>query len=266
MNVIDSHTHFGEGYESDDYLEQIREISLEGKPAFSKNTKETAVITGAITFPLADDIYPRIDDSFRDNVKWQEKREKANQYCLGLVKKVKDIEVYPFKFAWSDFNLKNIRKYCGAKWQRREHDPEYEMGSDNFLRFMDILRKRKMPIVFEDEAENILSFLKKYAEGINVIIPHLGFGGRNYEALERGGVWNMENVFSDTSYASDTSLEVIKEHIGKYGHKRIFFGSDFPLVSDPNEELRNILSLNVSREVIEDIVYNNIMRLLDRKK
>ena len=58
-----------------------------------------------------------------------------------------------------------------------------------------------MPIIFENELEQTIDFIKKWSNGINVIIPHLGFGSRSYNGLRDAGIWDKENVYTDTSFS-----------------------------------------------------------------
>jgi len=248
--VIDSHVHCGKGYSFGEYLNLIKKTSIKS----------------AIVFPLATDVYGKGRKSFKDTKEWKEAREEANKYSLSLIKST-NFKVYPFKFVWNDFNKKNFNKYFGVKWHRHNVDPKYEMGSPKFVGLVNKLKNKKMPIIFEDEPQNTIKFLNEWSKGINVIIPHLSFGSQSYDELEKEGIWQRENVYTDTSYASNVSVEEIKKHIESYGYRRILFGSDYgPISVDPKEELEKILSLDINNKAKKAITSGNILRLLDGVK
>ncbi len=244
--VVDAHVHCGKGYSFKEYSKEV----------------ENTPINRAIIFPLAFDIYHKSNKNFQDNRIWKERRRNANKHVLSLSgnKEIK-IDIYPFKFVWNDFNMEDIDRYFGVKWHRRNTDPKYKIGSFKFAKLIDKLKIMKMPIIFEDESENIIKFINQWSEGINVIVPHLGFGGRNYYILKEARIWDRENVYTDTSYATDISMDIILKHIKDYGYKRIFFGSDYPN-SHPQEEVEKILSINISYKAKKAITSGNILRLL----
>lgn len=248
FEVVDAHVHCGKGYTLEDYLGEIKETSIKS----------------AVIFPQAHDVYPMADKNFKDNEGWKEKREKINKSILKLSQR-KKIKIYPFKFVWNDFNRNGLNRYLGVKWQRRETDAEYKFPSPKFVKLLDKLREMNMPIVFEDEPKNIIRFIDGWAQGINVIVPHLGFGGKSYDDLKGAKIWEKENIYTDTSYVSDVDIsgEIIKKHIEEYGHEKIFFGSDYPF-SHPKEELEKIQKLNISDNAKEAITSKNILRLMNR--
>ncbi len=250
MEVVDCHVHCGKGYSFREYLEKIKENSLSVKRA--------------LVFPLASDIYQKQKKDFKDDEEFKEKRRNANKHMISLADSQKTgFEVYPFKFVWNDFSREDLDRYFGVKWQRRKGDPEYEIGSRKFLRFFDTLKERDMPVVFDDEFKNTMKFLNR-TQGIKIIIPHLGFGNRNYDALKDSGVWERENIYTDIS-ALTLESNVIKEHIGRYGYERIFFGSDYP-INDLAWGLEMVSRLNINHKEKEAILSGNILRLMDEVK
>lgn len=249
FEVIDAHVHCGKGYDFGKYLKSIEGTSIKS----------------AIVFPIAGDIYPKAKKDFTDTEEWKQDRERANKYCLSLIKSTDEIKIYPFKFMWNDFNKNNFDKYFGVKWHRRNVDPKYEIASPKFVRLIESLRKRHMPIILEDEFANTIKFINQWSKGINVIIPHLSIGSRSYDQLEKEGVWRRKNIYTDTSYISSVSLGDIKKHIDAYGYRRILFGSDYDFF-EPKNELEKILSLNIDNRAKKAILSENILRLLNGVK
>jgi len=68
------------------------------------------------------------------------------------------------------------------------------------------------------------------------------------------------NIYIDTSLAfSHLSNDEIVRKINQHSHKRVFFGTDFPM-KDPKIEIENLLKLNLSDSVKRDILSNNVIR------
>ena len=73
---------------------------------------------------------------------------------------------------------------------------------------------------------------------------------------------DLPNVYFDTSsslYFLDKGKA--SELIHRFGHKRYFFGTDFPMWI-PREELKRFLALDLTEEEREDILYRNAAELL----
>ena len=69
-----------------------------------------------------------------------------------------------------------------------------------------------------------------------------------------------ENVFFETSASASYGIYNIFKAIG---HKRILFGSDAPVVSPLQLEIDKILTLPISKDEKQDILYNNVNQLLE---
>jgi predicted TIM-barrel fold metal-dependent hydrolase len=97
----------------------------------------------------------------------------------------------------------------------------------------------------------------KEAEGITVIIPHLGLLNGGFRAIAESGLWERENVWADTALASG---DEIRTYLDRYGHQRLLFGSDFPFGS-PSAELKKVRSLALDGEVETAILGGNFIQL-----
>ena len=70
----------------------------------------------------------------------------------------------------------------------------------------------------------------------------------------------FKNVYFETSASASFGIYNI---IKAVGHKRILFGSDSPVVSPVQLEIDKILTLPISNEEKEHILYNNVNNLLE---
>ena len=113
----------------------------------------------------------------------------------------------------------------------------------------------KKPIVFEEDFDFTVKFVDM-AEGVTLIIPHLGLlGGNPYDFLS--AFKDNESIYFDTALAS---RDQIKKFVETVGPERVLFGSDVPFGS-MRSELDKILSLPISREDKEMLLYKNIINL-----
>ena len=106
--------------------------------------------------------------------------------------------------------------------------------------------------------ERLKRMAEKYPEQV-FIGAHFG-GYSVWDKVEC--VKDLPNVYFDTS----SSLFFLDKGraadlIHRFGHERYFFGTDFPMWK-PDEELRRFLSLDLTEEEREDILYNNAAKLL----
>ncbi|MCJ7593739.1 MAG: amidohydrolase [Desulfobacterales bacterium] len=245
-SVIDSHAHcgiqdrsFSQSFES--YLGRIRGSEIEG----------------VVMFPPVMEIYDRHDPDFEDDREWQGRRRRANDYLLSLHHP--DLKVIPYFFIWNDFAVEDLNpRHRGIKWHRHPEEPVYRYGEPRCAEAIDEIRRRKLPILLEEELANTVRFIRELAVGIRVIIPHLGGLNGGYDAISSHGLWEEPNVWADTALAQAYE---IRDYIERYGHKRLMFGSDFPF-GDPKRELLKIKSLPISSKEKEALLGGNLKRLL----
>jgi uncharacterized protein len=244
--IIDSHAHCGiqERFASQAFEDYLNDIS-------------GTDIHGAVFFAPVIEIYDRFNPDFEDNAEWQQQRKNANEYLLGL--NSQRFLVIPYFFIWNDFALNQLTpQHKGIKWHRHASEPKYHYDDPLCLKAVEEIRKRKMPVVLEEEFEHTVRFLDDIAPDIKVIIPHMGFLNGGYAEIDHQGLWSYENVYADTSLASRVD---ILHYINKYGSDKILFGSDFPFGS-PKNELEKIMRLPLPENKIEAIIGSNLKRLL----
>ena len=244
--ITDAHAHCGIQDIStpqafDDYLSLVRGSKIKQVVMFS---------------PVME-IYDRYDYNFQDDPDWQQRRKKSNQYLLEIGNE--DLKVIPYFFIWNDFAVDQLTdKHKGIKWHRHSDEPVYHYDDPLCEKAINEIRRRNMPLVFEEELNNTIKFIKGIAFGIRIIIPHLGILNGGYNSLLNKGIWDMTNVYTDTALASTYE---IKDYINRYGCQRIMFGSDFPF-GDPLSELSKIERLNIPPEKKDMILGLNLKNIL----
>ncbi|MGC8719058.1 MAG: amidohydrolase family protein [Thermodesulforhabdaceae bacterium] len=251
MPVIDAHVHCGiqDRYPPQD-IDTYR-ATCRGTP-----------IIGIAAFPPVSEVYDRYNPNFTDSPAWQETRRKAHEYLLSLASSVKDFIVYPYLFVWNDFAWQELdRGFRGIKWHRHSNEPRYNYNDPACSRMIEEIRRRELPVVLEEEYSETVAFIKERAQGVTVIIPHLGLLNGGYERIKSERLWDLPNVWADTALADRST---IRDYIKNYGTERLLFGSDFPF-GDPRRELAKILELGLSEEEKERVLGANLLRLLGLK-
>ncbi len=147
--------------------------------------------------------------------------------------------------------------HCGFKWHRHAGEPVYCYDDPKCRAALDEIRRRNLPVVLEEEFDNTLHFVKELANGVTVIIPHLGLLNGGFRAVAEASLWDRENVWADTALASQDD---IREYLRRYGHRRLLFGSDFPFGS-PSAELHKVRSLGLDPAVEAAVLGGNFIRL-----
>lgn len=247
LNAIDAHAHCGVGdrfppQAFEDYFARVA-----GSP-----------IGTVVMFPPVMEIYDRHDPDFQDAPAWQARRKEANKYLLTVGND--RLSVIPYFFIWNDFAVDQLDpRHQGIKWHRHDDEPVYLYDDPKCAAAVAEIRRRKMPVVLEEELENTVRFITEIAGGVRTIVPHLGLLNGGYRALERRGIWKMTDVWADTALASPGE---IRAYIDTYGPDRLLFGSDFPF-GDPLTELNKVLDLPYDDGVKRAVVQENLQRLLE---
>ena len=242
--IIDSHIHCGVQH-SDLPFSEIAPLLRE------------AGITDCCLFAPVEDIYDRDDFHFQDNTHWQQARRAANRYLLDLAEAGEAI--FPYLFVWNDFAIEELRRpYRGIKWHRHSYEPIYHYDDPRCGRMLAEITRRRLPVVLEESFDNTLRFVERLAPEAVIIIPHLGGLNGGYQALDRAGVWQRDNVYADTALASPQEMRHFLEH---YGPHKLLFGSDYPF-GLPAGELRKIERLDLDPADFEQVVAGTVLGLL----
>ena len=239
--VVDAHAHCGIMDDSwdqscEDYSRQIAGSDI-----------------GAVVFfsPVME-IYDRYDPGFKDTADWRENRRQSNAYLLTLAPP--GLTVYPYFFIWNDFAVEQLTQtHCGIKWHRHADEPVYHYDDPKCRAALETIRRMNLPVVFEETFDNTIRFVRELAQGVRVIIPHLGGLNGGYGSIKSAGLWALENVWADTALAS---REEILDYLRCCGHRRLLFGSDFPF-GNPVAELRKVRGLGLAPEVEAAVLGGN---------
>lgn len=115
---------------------------------------------------------------------------------------------------------------------------------------------------FQDafRAKDYYKFVKEYPD-LKCIIGHAAYCMEYCINLVRF-FKDLPNVFFETSvsipYGIMTLIKVMGDH-------RVIFGSDSPSATTPDIEISKIKMLNLSKETMENVFYNNINNLISEK-
>jgi len=241
LRIIDAHVHVGCNKDTKYY----------GEEDLWKDLREAGA-KGAVIFAFPEDIY-RILNTV-------ESRLRANGYVLKVADKSPSL--YPFYFVWNDYLIpENMDQYAGVKWHRHHDEPRYDYDNPRCKKFLETIKKLRMPVLLEEEFEETKRFIEENPE-LNVIIPHMGKLNGGYKRME--AFYGRKNVYFDTSTAS---IEAIKRCLKAVGPERIIFGSDVsgtskPFYNFPKVELRKIRSLGLRKDSLELILSGNIERIV----
>jgi len=188
-----------------------------------------------------------------------------NDINVRLMEETKRIKSFiPYHYIRENFDVNNFNpipeEYHGGKWHWmrgwQDTASNYKVLEDPDLPgLIEKLRMIKKPIVFEEDFDFTVKFVDM-AEGVTLIIPHLGLlGGNPYDFLR--AFKDNESIYFDTALAS---RDQIKKFVETVGPERVLFGSDVPFGS-MRSELDKVLSLSISREDKEMLLFKNIIEL-----
>lgn len=188
-----------------------------------------------------------------------------NDINVKLLEETKRIKSFlPYHYIRENYDVEGFNpipdEYYGGKWHWmrgwQDSASNYQVLNDPELPgLIEKLRKINKPIVFEEDFDFTVKFVDM-AEGVTLIIPHLGLlGGNPYDFLR--AFKDNESIYFDTALAS---RDQIKKFVETIGTERVIFGSDVPFGS-MHSELDKILSLSISHEDKEMLLYKNIINL-----
>ena len=115
---------------------------------------------------------------------------------------------------------------------------------------------------FQDafRAKDYFKLVKQYPD-LKCIIGHAAYS-MEYMINELRYFTKFQNVFFETSlsvpYGIMTLIKIMGDH-------RVVYGSDAPSATNPDIEINKIKMLNLSKETLENVFYNNISKLIGER-
>eukprot|EP01090_Pellita_catalonica_P019789 TRINITY_DN6831_c0_g1_i1.p1 TRINITY_DN6831_c0_g1~~TRINITY_DN6831_c0_g1_i1.p1 ORF type:complete len:292 (-),score=23.34 TRINITY_DN6831_c0_g1_i1:294-1049(-) len=210
------------------------------------------------------EIYDREDKSFYDSPEWQKKRVKSHEYLLQISNE-NPLEVFPYYFVWNDYVCENLELFAGIKWHRHACEPHYDYSTEKCEKFLQKAYLHKIPIVYEEELSITQEFIKRVAGRTNIIIPHCGILNGGYNKLKALKIWDLPNVYADTSLVGRAK---VLDFVQNFGADKLLYGSDFPWGS-PLSSKQKFLQMHaddkLTKSQLEQIFSGNVLRLINAK-
>lgn len=235
--IIDSHCHFGPSLT----------LSIEVRSSDLINQMRRSSVTHAVIIPFPSTAIA------------------SNEINLRILKESRENSSFiPYHYIRENFEDEDFDPipsgYYGGKWHwmRGIQDVSSNYSVLKSPKIKEVIHKIRIsgkPVLFEEELRFTQMFVEM-ADGVKIIIPHLGLlGGEPLSFL--AAFKDNPLVFFDTSLAPK---ETIATFLRKIGPERILFGSDVPF-GYMETELRKILDLGLSREEEELVLYKNFISL-----
>jgi len=161
------------------------------------------------------------------------------------------------------FNVFDLPKGIDKKFRAIKFHPDIGEISIDDKRVINFVKKINLPVFVHTNESKEFSSLEKVCNlakqvKVPVIAVHSGSVTRTFFRIDK---YNFpKNVYFETSgiqYAI-----ILKKIYGKFGAKRIIFGSDYPF-GDPRVSLAMIESLNPGKKEYELMTEKNISKILN---
>ncbi|TFG01993.1 MAG: hypothetical protein EU542_05910 [Promethearchaeota archaeon] len=138
---------------------------------------------------------------------------------------------------------------------------------DDFHALADFCIEHDKPLFFHSgqaffyqnsyRAKDIFNFVSQYKE-LKLILGHAAYT-MEYLINVLRYFPKLKNVFFETSLSVPYGINVL---IKVMGQKRVMYGSDAPAATTPDIEINKIKILNLKKNVLDDVFYNNISNLI----
>ncbi len=144
----------------------------------------------------------------------------------------------------------------------------FKVDSKEAFNIFDICNRNNLPVLVHtgdsrydnSNPDRVERVLKAFPD-LKIIGAHFGGWSVWEEATEK--LSKYENFYVDTcSSFYALSRETARKIIDSYGSKKVIFGTDFPMWKQ-KDELEFLFSLGLSDNQLQDILYNNFLRLLN---
>ncbi len=143
----------------------------------------------------------------------------------------------------------------------------FKVDDPKVLKIFELCEKHNLPVLlhtgdfrFDNSNPDRVSTILEKFPNLTVIGAHFGGWSVWEEATEK--LAKYKNFYVDTC-SSFYALEkdTTKKLIDTYGADKVIFGTDFPMWNQ-KEELEYLFSLGLNEKELEDILHNNILKVL----
>jgi predicted TIM-barrel fold metal-dependent hydrolase len=262
MRIIDAHSHISK---TKWFFKLGRNFPKHLDKDFDENhilnNMEEASIEKTVVFPLA---------SIAINF------EVANHYIAAVSRRYPD-KFIPFTVIdnkpgyWRANGIKGFKEHVYG--QRILRDSKgMETFSQNFKETYAYMEKHRVPLLLHagtNRVQRLQQDIFKDTPDLLVILAHLGAdfpeANNHQPRIEQvkstlTALKDFPTIYFDISAITDPNI--LQAGVEIVGSKKLIFGSDFPFAK-PIETLRLLKSLkNLSSQGLENILYNNIIKLL----
>lgn len=267
--IIDTHVHTGIFEDIDRIVNMSEEIVLEAMGLY--HIDMAVVSNAAVEFdcewnPVPMEKQISQEASFLSAIVFARK----NMDKIRIMPWVKPTNETP-DARFEELLKENLDIVCGIKVH--PFHSKIAFDDERVQAYIRLAQKYHLPVAThtadceEASVRKVYEMAQKYPD-VNFVMVHMGLGTDNKEAVELLG--KLPNLYGDTTWVPlETTLEVIK----KYGSKKLMFGSDMPIdglhtygknpKGEPSLYQRYFHELEekIGKEVYEDIMYKNAMRI-----
>ncbi len=144
----------------------------------------------------------------------------------------------------------------------------FKVDDPKVIKIFEICNKKKLPVLlhagdsrFDNSNPNRVEKTLKMFPDLIIIGAH--FGGWSIWDKAPENLCKYKNLYVDTcSSFYALSKERAREIIYLYGTDRVLFGTDFPMWKQ-DEELKFLFSLGLSEKELQNILCNNLLKILE---
>ncbi len=147
----------------------------------------------------------------------------------------------------------------------------FKVDDPKVLKIFELCESNKLPVLlhtgdcrFDNSNPNRVATVLEKFPNLTIIGAHFGGWSVWEEAAEK--LSKYKNFYVDTcSSFYELKKETAKKLIDTYGANRVIFGTDFPMWKQ-KDELEYLFDLGLSEKELEDILHNNILKVLKIKR
>ena len=147
----------------------------------------------------------------------------------------------------------------------------FKVDDPKVIEIFKICNEKNLPVLLHTGDSRFDNSNPDRVKKILDMFPHLTIIGAHFggwsiweEATEK--LSGYDNFYVDTcSSFYALKKETAKKIIDTYGSNKVIFGTDFPMWKQ-EDELNYLLSLGLTESQLQDILYNNLMKILENTR